>query len=64
MTDDATPTDRAYSMRLGQAIRHLHAFAATFNPDEIVDEESDLTAEDLNVLLEAAERVHSASRDD
>lgn len=55
---DPAAEDRSYSVRLGRAIRNLHAFAATFNPDEVVDEESRLMSDDLNVLLEAAERVH------
>jgi hypothetical protein len=60
---DPEADERRYSIRLGRAIRNMHAFAATFNPDEVVDEESDLMSEDLNVLLEAAERVYRSGVD-
>ncbi len=53
--DDATH-------RLGEALNHLHAFAATFNPGGYVDEESALTADDLNVILEKLEAVHGAEK--
>ena len=53
--DDATH-------RLGEAPNHLHAFAATFNPGEYVDEESALTSDDLNVLLEQGEAFHAMAK--
>lgn len=40
-------------MRLTAALNHLHAFAATFNPEDVVDEESQLSATDLNAILYA-----------
>ena len=48
--------------RLGEALNHLHAFAATFNPGEYVDEESALTSDDLNVLLEQGEAFHAMAK--
>jgi hypothetical protein len=63
MTDEQNASDRSYSIRLGRAIRNMHAFAATFIPDEVVDEESRLMSDDLNVLLEAAERVYRSGVD-
>lgn len=36
-------TEDEANQRLSSAMDHLHAFAATFNPDELVDEESGLT---------------------
>ncbi|WP_375292036.1 hypothetical protein [Sphingomonas melonis] len=48
-------TEDEANQRLSSAMDHLHAFAATFNPDELIDEESGLTADDLNVLLHALE---------
>lgn len=53
--DDAT-------RRLGEALNHLHAFAATFDRGEYVDGGSALTAEDLNVILEKLEVVHGADK--
>jgi hypothetical protein len=53
--DDATH-------RLGEALNHLHAFAATFNTGDYVDEESALTADDLNVLLELGEAFHATAK--
>jgi N-formylglutamate amidohydrolase len=50
--DDATH-------RLGEALNHLHAFAATLNQGDYVDEESALTAEDVNVILDTLEKVHA-----
>lgn len=48
--------------RLGAALNHLHAFAATFNTGDYVDEESALTADDLHVVLEVLERVHGLAK--
>lgn len=48
--------------RLGEALNHLHAFAATFNPGDYVDEESALTAEDLNVILDVTEKIHAIAK--
>jgi hypothetical protein len=53
--DDATH-------RLGEALNHLHAFAATFNTGDYVDEESALTADDLNLILEKLEVVHGSEK--
>lgn len=39
---------------LATALAHLDAFRATFNDDDLVDEESGLTAADLSVVIEAA----------
>ncbi len=55
-------TDDDATHRLGEALNHLHAFAATFNPGDYVDEESALTADDLNVILEKLEAVHGAEK--
>ncbi|USU13195.1 hypothetical protein NF701_04990 [Sphingomonadaceae bacterium OTU29THOMA1] len=56
MTEDE-PTHR-----LGEALNHLHAFAAAFNPGDYVDEESALTADDLNVILEMLEKTHATAK--
>jgi hypothetical protein len=48
--------------RLGEALNHLHAFAATFSPDDYVDEQSALTADDLNVILELLEKLHAIAK--
>jgi len=55
-------TDDEVTMRLTVALNHLHAFAATFNPEDLVDEESKLSAIDLNVILQALERVNWATK--
>ncbi|WP_288935447.1 hypothetical protein [uncultured Sphingomonas sp.] len=39
--------------RLSTALNHLHAFAATFNPKNLVDEDCNLSATDLNPILYA-----------
>lgn len=54
-------TDEESDLRLRIALSHLHAFAATFNPEDLVDEESKLSAIDLNVILQALERVNWSS---
>lgn len=51
-------TEDEATHRLGEALNHLHAFAATFNTGEYVDEASALTADDLNVILDKLEVVH------
>lgn len=50
------------SHRLGEALNHLHAFAAKCNGGEYVDEESALTADDLHLLLELGEQVHAIAK--
>lgn len=45
-----------HDIALDFALNRLKAFRATFNDDEQVDEESGLTAADLSVVIEAAER--------
>lgn len=52
-------TEDEETQRLGQALNHLHAFAARFSGEEYVDEESALTAHDLNLALTMLERVHA-----
>jgi hypothetical protein len=54
-------TEDEVTMRLTVALNHLHAFASTFNPEDVVDEESKLSAIDLNVILQALERVNWTS---
>lgn len=44
--------------RLGAALDRLHAFAAGLSPADIVDEESQLTGDDLHVILDLAEKIH------
>lgn len=51
------------TQRLGQALGHLHAFAATFNPADLVDEESKLTGADLHVVVDLAEKMHRMALD-
>lgn len=55
--------ERAHIARLGDALTHLHSFAATFNPGDIVDEESKLTGDDLHVILDLAEKMHRMALD-
>ena len=50
------------TQRLGEALNHLQAFAAAFNPGDYVDEESALTADDLNVILKKLQAVHGAQK--
>jgi len=54
-------TDEDATHRLGAAINHLHAFAATFSPNDYVSEASALTGDDLNVILERLEKVHAGA---
>ncbi len=42
-------------MSLETALDHLRRFRATFNDDEPVDEESELTADDLTTIINAVE---------
>ncbi|EZP56706.1 MULTISPECIES: hypothetical protein [Sphingomonas] len=51
-------TENAATHRLGEALNHLHAFAATFASGDYVDEASALTADDLRLVLDTLERVH------
>lgn len=51
-------TEDAATHRLGEALNHLHAFAATFDAGDYVDEASALTAEDLHLILDTLEQVH------
>ncbi len=55
-------SDDEATYRVGEALNHLHAFAAAFNPGDYVDEESALTADDLNVILEKLEAVHGVQK--
>jgi hypothetical protein len=48
--------------RLGEALNHFHAFAARFGAGDYVDEESALTADDLNLMLMMLERVHANAK--
>jgi hypothetical protein len=51
-------TEDAATHRLGEALNHLHAFAATFDAGDYVDEASALTAADLHLILDTLEQVH------
>jgi len=51
-------TEDAATHRLGEALNHLHAFAATFDVGDYVDEASALTADDLHLILDTLEQVH------
>ncbi|WP_137897828.1 hypothetical protein [Sphingomonas sp. 2SG] len=51
-------TEDAATHRLGEALNHLHAFAATFDAGAYVDEASALTAADLRLILDTLEQVH------
>ena len=55
-------TEDEATHRLGEALNHLHAFAATFNSGDYVDEESGLTADDLNVTVQVLEKVHAIAK--
>jgi hypothetical protein len=55
-------TEDEATHRLGEALNHLHAFAATFNAGDYVDEESGLTADDMNLMLTMLERVHANAK--
>lgn len=55
-------TEDEATHRLGQALNHLHAFTATFNADDYVDEESALTADDLRVILDTLEKIHAIAK--
>ena len=55
-------TEDEATHRLGEALNHLHAFAATFKPGDYVDEDSALTVDDLNVLLELGEVFHGMAK--
>lgn len=48
--------------RLGEALNHLHSFAATFGPGDYVHEASALTADDLNVILDMLEKIHAIAK--
>ncbi len=55
-------TEDEATHRLGEALNHLHAVAATFEAGAYVDKESALTADDLNVILAKLEVVHGAEK--
>lgn len=55
--------ERAHIARLGQALDHLHAFAATFNPNDLIDEDSKLTGDDLHVILDLVEKIQRIAQD-
>ncbi|WP_287980187.1 hypothetical protein [Sphingomonas sp.] len=46
-------TEDEAAARLGIALNQLRALTATFNPEELMGNESKLTAIDLNVILYA-----------
>lgn len=52
-------TEDEATHRLGDALGRLHTFAVLHGPGEVVDNVSGLTTEDLNLLLEALEKVHA-----
>jgi hypothetical protein len=54
--------DEETQRRLGEALNRLHAFAATFNSGDYVDEESGLTTDDMNLMLTMLERVHANAK--
>ncbi|MEA1083193.1 hypothetical protein SFC76_02885 [Sphingomonas sp. CD22] len=56
MTED----DATY--RLGEALNHLHAFAARFSGEEYVDEASALTTDDLGHILDLLEKTHAIAK--
>lgn len=49
--------------RLGAALDRLHAFAASFSPTDVVDQDSKLTGDDLHVILDLAEKIHRMAVD-
>lgn len=51
------------NQRLGAALDRLHAFAAGLSPADIVDEASELTGDDLHVILNLAEKIHHMALD-
>jgi hypothetical protein len=53
-------SERTY--RLGEALNHLHAFAARFEPNDYVDEEAALTTDDLNVIFDTLEKLHGPAK--
>jgi hypothetical protein len=55
-------TEDEATHRLGEALNHLHAFASTFNPGDYVDEQSALTADDLDVIVELLEKLHAIAK--
>ena len=55
-------TEDEATHRLGVALNHLHAFAATFSGEEYVDEASALTTEDLGHILDVLERIHAIAK--
>jgi len=55
-------TEDAATHRLGEALNHLHAFVATFEPGDYVDEASALTTDDLRLILNTLEEVHGLAK--
>jgi hypothetical protein len=55
-------TEDEATHRLGEALNHFHASAATFNAGNCVNEESALTAYDSTLTLTMLERVHSNAK--
>jgi hypothetical protein len=54
--------DEDTQRRLDEALNRLHAFAARFGAGDYVDEESGLTADDMNLMLTMLERVHANAK--
>jgi hypothetical protein len=48
--------------RLGEVLKHLHAFAAGFSGEEYVDEASALTADDLGHILDHSEKIRGIAK--
>jgi hypothetical protein len=55
-------TEDEANYRLGEALNHFHASAATFNAGNCVNEESALTAYDSNLTLAMIKRVHANAK--
>lgn len=55
-------TEDEATQRLGEALNHLHAFAARFSGEHYVDEASALTTEDLGHILDLLEKVHGMAK--
>lgn len=43
--------------RVTAALHHLKEFRATWNAGDLIDEESQLSADDLSVLIEVMDRI-------
>jgi len=55
-------TEDEATNRLGEALNHLHAFAAGFSGNEYVDEASALTTDDLGHILDLLEKIHAIAK--